>query len=300
MRELVRGYAAACFESAAASGRLGDLVGDLVDFDRALGSFAALREALAGPDVAPSTRRAIVADLVEHKSTPEGGALLGFAAHYEAAAELTLALAGLIEDAEAILAAGDAGAGEGGVPATGRAPVRQRIHGYAERVLEELPGPDAIDEVEDELFALARLLETEVGLRRVLADAGVPYAGRAAVLGELLENRAHPATLRLARYVLRAGRLRDLVGAFEWLVDLAAAERGRRVAEVRSAVELDESERSRLATALGRLVGRTVEVRVVHDTSVVGGLLVSVGDLVIDGTVRLRFERLRDLLAQSG
>ena len=34
------------------------------------------------------------------------------------------------------------------------------------------------------------------------------------------------------------------------------------------------------------------------DPTVVGGLLVSVGDLVIDGTVRLRLERLRDVLAR--
>jgi F-type H+-transporting ATPase subunit delta len=104
--------------------------------------------------------------------------------------------------------------------------------------------------------------------------------------------------VRLSSYVLRAGRTRDLVGTFEWLVELAARERGRRVAEVRSAVPLDASETERLAIALGRLVNRTVDVRVIDDPSVLGGILVSVGDLVIDGTVRLRFERLRDLLVQ--
>ena len=295
MRELVRGYAAACYESAASDGRLADVVADLVGFDRALLDFSNLRDALGSPDTSSLTRRAIVEDLLEDRATPEGVALLGYVAAHEHAEEITLSVAVLVADAEASLAGARGGGPE---PAVGRGPVRERIRGYAERVLEELSGPAAIDEVEDELFNIARLLESASELRRVLVDATLPYEGRVAVLDDLLGARAKASTLRLARYVLRAGRLRDLVGAFEWLVDLAAEERGRRVAEVRSAVELDDAEKDRLAVALGRLVGRNVEVRVVHDPSVVGGLLVSVGDLVIDGTVKLRFERLRDLLAQ--
>jgi F-type H+-transporting ATPase subunit delta len=54
-----------------------------------------------------------------------------------------------------------------------------------------------------------------------------------------------------------------------------------------------------LAAALRRLVGREVEVRVIEDTSVIGGMVVAIGDLIIDGTVRLRFERLRDVFAQQ-
>lgn len=98
---------------------------------------------------------------------------------------------------------------------------------------------------------------------------------------------------------MRAGRLRDLVGTFEWLVELAAAERGRRVATVRTAVALRPAEKRRIAAALSRITERDVEVREMIDPTVVGGLLVSVGDLVIDGTVRLRLERLRDVLAQA-
>jgi F-type H+-transporting ATPase subunit delta len=66
---------------------------------------------------------------------------------------------------------------------------------------------------------------------------------------------------------------------------------------VRSAVPLRPAERSHLAAALGRIVERDVEVREIIDPAVIGGILVTVGDLVIDGTVRLRVARLRDLLA---
>ena len=98
---------------------------------------------------------------------------------------------------------------------------------------------------------------------------------------------------------MKAGHVRDLVGTFEWLAELAAQERGRRVAEVRSAVELDESERLRLSAALQRTAGHPVEVRVQVDPSVIGGMTVAIGDTVIDGSVRHRLDQLRETLAPS-
>jgi F-type H+-transporting ATPase subunit delta len=68
------------------------------------------------------------------------------------------------------------------------------------------------------------------------------------------------------------------------------------VATVRSAVALDPDEHDRLAASLSALTGRTVEVRVVEDPAVVGGVLVAVGEFMIDATVRLRLERLADAL----
>jgi F-type H+-transporting ATPase subunit delta len=181
----------------------------------------------------------------------------------------------------------------------GRAGARGRIRGYAERVFQEMESPAELDQVEDELFRFARLLDGNPELRRVLEDANFSLTSRIAVLTDLLATRSMSGTLRLAIYVLRAGRLRNLVGTFDWLVELVAEERGRRVAEVRSAVPLADSEIDRLGTALRRLVGRVVEIRVIEDSSVIGGMIIAIGDLIIDGTVRLRFERLRDVFAQQ-
>lgn len=294
MRDLVRGYAAAVLDGAGPDTER--IVSELGSFGAALVHFDALRQVLTDATVAPASRRAVVVDLLGGRDSARTVALLGFTAHYEHASELAPSVAALVGLAEQVAAAPGADLVE---PPAGRSAARERLRGYADRVFEELVDDAAVDRVGDEMFALSRLLDRTERLRHVLADADVPYRARAAVLEDLLAGRAAPATLRLARYVLRNGRTRDLVGTFEWLVDLAARERGMRLAEVRSAVELDTAELARLATALGRLVARRVTVRVVVDPTVVGGLLVSVGDLVIDGTVRLRLERLRDVLALS-
>ena len=296
MRDLVRGYAAATFESGAAAGRLPDVPAGLAAFGEALVASAELRQVLADSTIDPAVRRAVVTDLLDAKASPETVSLAGFAVYYERPSELGPTIGALVGLAESAARADGAELVD---PPAGRSAARERLRGYAERVFGELARREEIDVVEDELFSVARLLDREDALRRVLADPNLEYRNRSDVLADLLSGKVESATLRLGRYVLRAGRTRDLVGTFEWLVELAARERGRRVAEVRSAVPLDEAERERLAAALGGLVERTVEVRVVIDPSVVGGILVSVGDLVIDGTVRLRFERLRDLLAQA-
>ena len=72
------------------------------------------------------------------------------------------------------------------------------------------------------------------------------------------------------------------------------------MADIRAAVELDESERERLALALSRIMRRQVELRVRIDPSVLGGVSISVGDTVIDGSVRHRLDKLREALAPSG
>jgi F-type H+-transporting ATPase subunit delta len=68
------------------------------------------------------------------------------------------------------------------------------------------------------------------------------------------------------------------------------------VAEVTSAVPLDDAQKERLAQALSKVTGKQVEVLVVVDPYVLGGLTARIGDRVIDGTVRTRLQQLRDIL----
>jgi F-type H+-transporting ATPase subunit delta len=299
MNELVRGYARAAFETAEAAEGLDQVRGDINGFARALTSSAELRTVLTDPLIPTQTRRAIVLDLLETRASAESTALLSFAVRVERASELPVTVATVGELCEDELRRFRRSEEIDVEPGAGRMAVRERIRGYSERVLQELEALGEVDVVEDELFNAAQVIWENRPLLEVLSDGNLSYSGRAAVLGDLFGRSCRPATLRLLRYTLRAGRLRDLVGTLEWIAELAAEERGRRIAEVRSAVTLSDEERERVRVALSRLVERQVEVRDMIDPGVIGGVLVSVGDLIIDGTVRLRFERLRDALAKA-
>ncbi|HEX2274561.1 MAG TPA: ATP synthase F1 subunit delta [Acidimicrobiales bacterium] len=171
-----------------------------------------------------------------------------------------------------------------------------RVDGYASAIFEVARAEGALDEVEDELFRFARVLEGSDDLRSTLTDANLPAERRQAIVEDLLGGKALPLTTSLVSFVVGAGRAKDLPAIIDRLVRRAAAERRHAVAEVRSAVELDDNQRKRLAEALSSNLGKDVEVKVIVDPSVMGGLSARVDDTVIDGTVRHRLDRLRESL----
>jgi F-type H+-transporting ATPase subunit delta len=158
-------------------------------------------------------------------------------------------------------------------------------------------GEGALDDVEDELFRFARLLERERELRAALTDPGLPNDRKSSLVKDLLDGKARPITVRLVDVAVTRSRGRSLESALEALVELAAARRSRYVAQVRVARPLQADQEARLATTLGRIYGREVALQVDVDASVLGGIEVRVGDEIIDGTVQRSLSTVRRSLA---
>jgi len=168
------------------------------------------------------------------------------------------------------------------------------IRGYAEALFNVLRAEEELDRVEDELFRFGKLVESNNELRQVLADKSIDRAQRTKVLEELLEDKVSPHTLGLLTFIVNQGRGRQLPQILEELSSLAAAARNSVVAEVRTAVPLDDSQREELARVLSEATGKQVQVKTIIDPSVIGGVVAKVGDTVIDGTIRHRVEQLRE------
>ena len=167
-----------------------------------------------------------------------------------------------------------------------------RSHAYAEALL-AVARAEGATEVSDELFRFARVLETNDELRSALTDQQMPASRRQQIVEDLLGPKAHPITTTLVSMVVGAGRGRDLPAIIDELVQLSAAEGDKEIAEVRSAVELTDDQKQRLTTALEAATGKKVELKVVLDPTVLGGLVAQVGDTVIDGSVRSRLQQLQ-------
>jgi F-type H+-transporting ATPase subunit delta len=169
-----------------------------------------------------------------------------------------------------------------------------RIDAYAESVLGLIQAEDDLDEVTDELFRFARALEASDDLWRTLGDAQLPVERRQQVVVDLLGGKASPVTTAIITLLVGTGRARDIPAVVDLVVDRAAKARQKEVAEVRSAVDLTDDQRDRLATALNAATGKVVEVKVVVDPTVMGGIVATIGDTVIDGSVRHRLDQLRE------
>ncbi len=171
---------------------------------------------------------------------------------------------------------------------------RRKDESYAQAMLEIARVDGPLAGVEDDLFRFARTFATSDELRLALTDPVLPVERRVAVIDDLMGGKALPVSTALVSMVVAAGQASELPAIVERFVELAAAERRREVAEVRSAIPLDETQMQRLAEALGRATGKDVEVKVIVDPTVLGGLVARVGDTVIDGSVRHRLEQMRE------
>jgi F-type H+-transporting ATPase subunit delta len=160
-----------------------------------------------------------------------------------------------------------------------------------------LAGADAegaLDTVADELFRFSRTVDANPDLRSAITNPYLPDDRKRAIVADLLSERAAPATVDLASWA--STRPGDPAEHLRALADRAAARRKRVIVEARTAVPLDDDRRERLAEALAAATGSAVDVQVVVDPTIVGGVVARVGDEVIDGSIRrklaLAMERL--------
>lgn len=170
-----------------------------------------------------------------------------------------------------------------------------RSDAYASALFEIAKAEGALEAVEDELFRVARTFEANEELRSTLTDPSVPVERRLGVVDDLLGG-ASPVTSALVSLVVAAGRSRDLPKIIDKLVERAASERSEVVAEVRTAVPIDDRQKQRLGAALSSATGKTVSVKSVVDPSVVGGVVARIGDTVFDGSVRHRLDQLKEVI----
>jgi F-type H+-transporting ATPase subunit delta len=167
----------------------------------------------------------------------------------------------------------------------------------AQAAFERAARAGSLDEVEDELFRFARIVERAPGLSTALADPGVAGERKRELVHTLLADKASPVTTQLAESVITALRGRTPSRAMDELAAEAALRRKREIAVVRVASPLDEETKARLAAALGRSLGHEVRLQVEVDPEIVGGIVVQVGDEVFDGSLSRRLAQARRGLA---
>jgi F-type H+-transporting ATPase subunit delta len=163
---------------------------------------------------------------------------------------------------------------------------RQALLALAER-------DDSLDDVEDELFRFGRILVAQPQLAALLGDATAPATRRVELLETVLAGRTRPVTSRLLEQAVRSPRGRPLAEIVEQLVDRAAARRQQSVGYVTAASPVNAEQEQRLTDALKAIYRRPISLKIEVDPAVLGGLVIRVGDEVIDGSVAARLDQAR-------
>lgn len=150
-----------------------------------------------------------------------------------------------------------------------------------------------LDRVQDELFRFDRIVAGTPQLREALTDRLAPAQAKGELTTRLLDGKVAPETARLVRHAVTHGRRRRYDQSIERYLQLADQRQEQVTANVTSAVTLTPEQVQRLTGALTSMYGRTVNVNLVLDPRVVGGVRIEIGGEVIDGTVLSRLEDAR-------
>jgi F-type H+-transporting ATPase subunit delta len=266
VNQALAGHAQGLLDEAAGRGQraIDRVEADLDQFARLLVHQVRLRKALADPGLPPEPKRALLADLGQ-------GSLDGTSV--ELLATVATRQRVRLRDFPGLLAALAA----------------MSAFTAAERA-------GQLDQLEGELFSVATIYEQEHPVRSALTDPGLPVANKQALVADLLDGKVSRRAAALADLAVELHEGHDVDTLLKGWAEAAAARHDRVVAEVRSAIELDDRRRARLAEVLTRVLGKPVLLQVIVDEAILGSVVVRVGNELFDGSIRSRLEQAREAL----
>jgi F-type H+-transporting ATPase subunit delta len=131
-----------------------------------------------------------------------------------------------------------------------------------------------------------------------LASPKTSAVAKQALLDKAMEQ-ASPEAKRLTSMLLERRRLTSVPEIFEQYLSLLLKEKGIVIADVTTAVPLDEAGQTMIQKQLYELVGKEVEVRAQVDPAIIGGMVARIEDNLIDGSVSSQLRRLHERLTTS-
>ncbi len=169
---------------------------------------------------------------------------------------------------------------------------------YARALFDAASEANAVEAVREDLDAFVTMLASSSSLRDVLADPQIDMSSKQRVVAEITRT-GQPLVANTLQLLLERGRatmlgeLNDAYGA------LAAEAAGLIKVDVTSAVELGPEASMQIAARVEEVTGRRVELTQRVDSSIIGGLVLQVGDVFVDSSLQARIRQLRRRLATA-
>ena len=163
---------------------------------------------------------------------------------------------------------------------------------YAEAAFEIGRADGALDAWERDMATIAATMR-HPELRRLLQHPAVPFAEKERVLRAVLAQGVAQGVVNLLLLMVRRGRPGAIEPMIARFAELLRRERGVALAQVRTALPLDDGQRAEIASRLRALTGSEIEMDETVDPDLIGGVAVRIGDQLYDASVRSRLERLR-------
>lgn len=173
------------------------------------------------------------------------------------------------------------------------------ISGYAEAMFNIARAEDSLENIEDGLLQLKKLLKENGELREFIHNPGISPSEKKGALSEIFGKDASPIMLNFLNLLIDRNRQRRLPEIIEEYFNITASFRKNITAHVTSAVPLTEDLIGEMAKRLSLLTGKTVVIENEVDESIVGGFIVRIKEKIMDASIHGQFEKLREKLKQE-
>ena len=175
-----------------------------------------------------------------------------------------------------------------------REPVARR---YARALFQAASARNTLDEVGADLEGIGRLLREAPELGQLLSAPQIKHDNKREIVGNIFRDRVHPLVFELLHLLMEKKRLVILPQIIEGYRDLSERARGIRRAEVTTAVTLPQDHEQTLVGRLEKITGHSILLEKRVDPGILGGMMVRLGDRIIDRSVRRTLLEMRhDLL----
>lgn len=170
---------------------------------------------------------------------------------------------------------------------------------YAQALLELGKEAGQVDILENELGRFLSLLEEHKELERILYHPSIVVSEKKAIVDPILQAGYSPATRSFILLTVERRREAYLADIYQEFVRMANEVRGLVRAEVVSAIELQDEEIDRLKDQLKRMTGKQIQLEKRVDPALMAGLVIRIGDKIIDGSVVGKLRGLKDALMKA-
>ncbi len=172
----------------------------------------------------------------------------------------------------------------------------EQIEHYADALVAIGKAANALRCIEEDVVHLQVFMKESEAVRRFLASASIETKGKRKALQELLHPHIHPLLIEFIILLLTAGDLHLLDPVASLFFDMAAEEHEHIAGELHIATPLSEEHVASIEAEVGRILNKKVSLRPRIMPGILGGILVKVGDFIIDGTLDRQLEDGRQQL----
>ncbi len=171
---------------------------------------------------------------------------------------------------------------------------------YAEALVDAAAKTDEVEAVIGELEEIEDdILLPNPRFADLLASPSVSSEEKNRIISEAFEGRALPTVVRFLKVLNNHGRLGILVPVAREARNLWDKRQNRRPVSIRSAVELDEGQKATLRDKVAAMIAATPILSYTVDPSLIGGLVLQVGDDLYDASLKTKLDHMRKRLVEG-